>query len=89
MSPVDAQSIQQADCVVGHILECVRHTDSLGSSRRAEDRVEVGIPHLLDLGGQPYVTVVEPDHVQSLFGELPAELRVPQNHLPTEPHDQE
>jgi hypothetical protein len=79
-----AQVVEQADRVVGHVLQRV--------ARRQLARDELAGGRGRDVaqdGRAPVVPVVEPDDPQAAGGEALAELLAPGEHLGAEPHDEE
>lgn len=81
-----------AEGVVGHVLEPVgHHRERGGNIARAHGGDE--LPHvdgmIVELGGQPAVAVVVPDHITPAVGQRTAEVLVPGEHLGTEAHDEQ
>ena len=89
MGPLDAEGVEEADRIVGHVRQRVGH---VGQVAAAEDRVEHD--HRLDLLAvevrrQSAVPVVEADHVATTLGQRLAQLEVPGDELGREAHHQE
>ena len=73
---VDAEVVEHADGVVGHVEQVVRRVDRASppnAARIARIGVDVGV----DLGGQPDVAVVEADDEEAPVDEALAEVVVP------------
>ena len=55
----DAERIQQAGRIVGHVLNCVRRVDGLAGPRLLEGPADIRRPGLIEPGGEPGIAVVE------------------------------
>ena len=80
------ERVEQSSGVLGHVHQRVRRRRC---GLAAEQGAEVRSPALVEVGGHPDVAVVEPDHVESVVGELVAEPFVPAEHLGGEPRDEQ
>jgi len=83
--PVDVEDAQQRRGVVGHVLQGV------GRLLLPHGDVEhVGQAQVVELAGEPDVTVVETDHVERAGrGQLLAEVLVPGDHLDAQAHHEQ
>ena len=83
----DAERIQQAGAVVGHVLDCVGRIDRLARPRLLEGPPDIREPGLLETGGEPAIAVVEQDRPEARLAE-PVDQRIrPGDELHPEPAD--
>ncbi len=81
----EAEVVEQAGGVVGHVLDGVRRRARVA----AEQRREVRLRRVVELRGQADVAVVVPHGEEALVSERPDQPLVPADHLGGEAHDQE
>ena len=80
----DAEGVQQAHGIVGHVVEPVRRL------RVAAERCRhVGVAGVLHIRRQAGVPVVEADDAESAIRQLRAKVVVPADHLSSQAHDQQ
>ena len=86
---IDVESVEQADAVVAHVRQGVRHVGHrTAGQRRLQGAVPVG-GDAVELGRQPAVAIVEADDVATAGGEQLAELGVPARQLHDEAGDEQ
>ena len=84
----DAERVEQADDVVGHVAQQIRRRDRLALHRRHERGLDIGDSGVGEPGRLADVAVVEADHVVAATGEGGAEVVVPGDHLRRQAHDE-
>ena len=89
MGPLDAERVEKPDRVPGHVIEVVGHVRSLTAKARRGHLLEVGNRRPIEMGRQPGIAVVEPDHLEAPLHEQPAERLAPSDHLHAEPGNQQ
>ena len=80
----DAERVEEADRIAGHVVQRIRRV-----SRTTEQRHDVGRPERVELGGEADIAVVEPRHPESATCDQLAEGVIPFDHLVREPHHKE
>ena len=85
----DLESVEQADAVVGHVRQRVRHVRHRPAGQRRLQRCLPVGRGSIELCRQAAVTVVEADDVAPTGRDLPAELGVPARQLDHETSDQQ
>ena len=81
MGGLDVEMVEQAEGVVGHVLEQVGRLDA--QPRHAAHEIGHGG---VDLSGQARIAIVEADHVKATPGQQLAELAIPVDHLHPQAH---
>src|SRR3978361_1749961 len=77
MRPVQPERVEQPDPVVRHVLNSVRRRGEVTAYRRTQVRRW----RVVQVRGQPYVTVVVAHHEEVLGGQRRAQLGMPAQHL--------
>ena len=88
VGPPDAEHVEQAGCVVGHVVDRVVR---LGAARGdgGEHHLTAGRRRRGHLGGQTDVSIVEPDHAEAPGHERLDELERPGDELAAESHHEQ
>jgi hypothetical protein len=83
----DAERVEQADHVVGHVAKLVGRADGNAEESQLQQFGRGQAGAAAELGGVADIAVVEPDHPETAGRELLAELVVPKDHLGVQSHD--
>jgi len=85
----NAEGVQQARRVEGHVLEAVRNVRGQAEARPEYRAQQVRTPERVHLLRQAAVPVVEPNDAEAVLVEHPAEGLRPAHELHAQPHDQQ
>ena len=61
MCGLDAERIEQAGCIIGHVLDGIGRCHRLSGPRLPEGPADIRRPGLVEPGGQAAIAVVEQD----------------------------
>ena len=86
---LDPERIQEADCILRHVVERVRQRRGLAGDLCLDDRPRVGDSRLVKLGGEADVAVIVDDDPVAPPQQLLDELDGPGGKLRAVAHDQE
>jgi len=83
---LDAEVVQEAEAVGGHVVQGVRRAGGQAGEGTDQGATADAAPQPR---GPPGVTVVEAHHVEAVLGQLPAQLLVPPRERAAEAHDEQ
>jgi hypothetical protein len=86
---LNSQSVQKADRVIPHIIQCVGHTDLLSSHDSSEGFNEVRNSGFVEFAGEPGIPIIKPDDIVASPCQVSAKVIIPEDQLPAKSYDQE